>query len=272
MATGSFESEVRDAGSIASWGQISWSAEAPPGTSLEMLTRSGNSLRPDSTWSEWSQPYRQAEGEKISSPPARYVQWKAVFRAAADSAPVLSEVTLAYLPQNRAPVMTEVKVTPSGGGASSSGPTRGNAATSRSVQNMATAGIYSRGVSSSGASSRRASGQQALNMTWLANDPDRDELAYELFFRGEGETEWKLLAKDLKAELLSTAQGCPPGRQVPAQGENFRRRGESAGDGKDGGEGERSILGGRHAAPGTGSASLAQRPFGNRPFSCSGPS
>ena len=210
VATGSFESEVRDAGNIASWGQISWSAEAPPGTSLEMLTRSGNSLRPDSTWSEWSQPYRQAEGEKISSPPARYVQWKAVFRAAADSAPVLSEVTLAYLPQNRAPVMTEVKVTPSGGGASSSGPTRGNAATSRSVQNMATAGIYSRGVSSSGASSRRASGQQALNMTWLANDPDRDELAYELFFRGEGETEWKLLSKDLKQNYFQLPKDALP--------------------------------------------------------------
>ena len=204
-ATGSFESEVRDAGSIARWGQISWSAELPPGSSLELLTRSGNSLKPDSTWSDWSQSYRQAEGEKISSPPARYMQWKAVFRAAASRAPVLSEVTLAYLPQNRAPVMTEVKVIPRGGSAPSR-PTPANLAASRSIQNL-TSG---RAASSPSTSSRRASGQQGLNMTWLANDPDRDELAYELYFRGEGEAEWKPLAKDLKQNYFQLQKDALP--------------------------------------------------------------
>ena len=204
-ATGSFESEVRDAGSIARWGQISWTAEMPPGSSLELLTRSGNSRRPDATWSEWSQPYQQAEGEKISSPTARYVQWKAVFRAAAERAPVLSEVTLAYLPQNRAPVMTEVKVTPRGGSAPSR-TTSGNLAAARSIQNLTTG----RAASSPGTSSRRASGQQGLSMTWLANDPDRDELAYDLYFRGEGETEWKPLAKDLKQNYFQLQKDTLP--------------------------------------------------------------
>ncbi|MCZ6751419.1 MAG: WD40 repeat domain-containing protein [Acidobacteria bacterium] len=204
-ATGSYESEVRDAGSIASWGRISWSAELPPGSSLELLTRSGNSSRPDSTWSGWSEPYRQEEGEQISSPSARYMQWKAVFRAAAESAPVLSEVILAYLPQNRAPVLTEVKVTPRGSSAPSR-TTSGNLAAARSIQNL-TSG---RAASSPSTSSRRASGQQGLNMTWLANDPDRDELAYELYFRGEGETAWKPLAKDLKQNYFQLQKDALP--------------------------------------------------------------
>ena len=40
-------------------------------------TRSGNSQTPDDTWSPWSEPYRNPDGQQIQSPKARYLQWQA---------------------------------------------------------------------------------------------------------------------------------------------------------------------------------------------------
>ena len=77
-ARGTFESEVRDAQTVSSWGTISWKASVAPGSRLELFTRSGNSQTPDDTWSAWSGPYQNADGDQILSPKARFLQWKAV--------------------------------------------------------------------------------------------------------------------------------------------------------------------------------------------------
>jgi hypothetical protein len=42
----------------------------------------------------------------------------------------------------------------------------------------------------------RPSGQQ-MQVTWQADDPDGDKLAYTLYFRGEDEREWKLLRANM---------------------------------------------------------------------------
>jgi hypothetical protein len=42
----------------------------------------------------------------------------------------------------------------------------------------------------------RATGQQ-LSITWQADDPDGDRLLYSLYFRGDEETQWKLLRGDI---------------------------------------------------------------------------
>lgn len=194
-AAGFFESEVRDAGSIAGWGQIRWTADLPPGTTLELYTRSGNSSRPDATWSEWSQAYRQASGEPISSPPARYIQWKSGLRSAADRSPVLREVIVAYLPRNRSPEISEVRVAPRserGGG--------GGGGTNITVVNAGGGARAQRGFS--GAAAQRQQPPQGLDIRWAAGDPDEDELSFALYFRGEAEAEWKLLEADVKANAF----------------------------------------------------------------------
>ena len=42
----------------------------------------------------------------------------------------------------------------------------------------------------------RAATQQ-ITVTWQADDPDGDRLVYNVYFRGEDETQWKLLAANL---------------------------------------------------------------------------
>ena len=194
-ATGSFESEVWDTGSVSGWGKIRWTADLPPGTALELLTRTGNSRRPDATWSDWSTAYREAGGEQISSPPSRYIQWKAVFRAAADRSPVLREAILAYLPRNRAPEVTEIRANPRGD--------RGAGGTSSGVTVVGGGGSATGTRAFSGVASPRSQPPRGLDLRWTASDPDQDELVYSLYFRGEAETEWKLLEDDLKVNSFA---------------------------------------------------------------------
>ena len=56
-ARGTYESDVRDAGTVASWGVIRWRATAHPRAKCTLSTRSGNTATPDETWSAWSKPY-----------------------------------------------------------------------------------------------------------------------------------------------------------------------------------------------------------------------
>ncbi len=76
-AAGNFEAPPHDSGTVSRWGGLSWHADVPPGCALVFRTRSGNSANPDRTWSEWSEPLANAAGSPVSSPNARYIQWKA---------------------------------------------------------------------------------------------------------------------------------------------------------------------------------------------------
>jgi hypothetical protein len=111
---GTFESEVRDAGSSARWGSVRWRWNGAG--AAQISTRSGNTSRPDDTWSDWSAPYSVADGSPITSPAARYLQWRAVLTrpAGSSAAPELTSVTVAYLPRNLRPAVSGVTVPPPG--------------------------------------------------------------------------------------------------------------------------------------------------------------
>ena len=195
-ASGFLESEVRDAGNTASWGQIRWTADAPAGTSVELYTRTGNSRRPDSTWSEWSPAYRQSNGEQIGSPVARYIQWKAVLNSETGQTPALHEITVAYLPRNRAPELSNLQVTPRNERTSP-----GAQAAAMTVTQAGTRPGTPRVFS--GVNSPRPSPDPGWDIRWTAMDPDQDNLTATLYFRGEGESEWKVLEADLSANYFA---------------------------------------------------------------------
>jgi hypothetical protein len=91
-ASGSYESDVRDAGTVATWGVIRWRASSRPGE-VELVTRSGNTATPDETWSGWSKPYTSSNGERITSPNARYLQWRAVLKSVVPGTSTASSTT-----------------------------------------------------------------------------------------------------------------------------------------------------------------------------------
>ncbi len=106
---GTYVSEVHDTGTVATWGTIRWQASTPGDSAIEIFTRSGNTATPGDTWSSWSESYDDATGTAVTSPKARYIQWKAVLCGQSDT-PALLSVTTAYLPRNLAPEVTDITV------------------------------------------------------------------------------------------------------------------------------------------------------------------
>ncbi|MBE0656904.1 MAG: hypothetical protein IH602_04390, partial [Bryobacteraceae bacterium] len=85
--TGAYESPVHDAGNVARWGRLDFRAQPGSGT-IAFRTRSGNSERPDKTWSDWSAPISASAGAQLTSPNARYIQFQVEMRAAGSIPPV----------------------------------------------------------------------------------------------------------------------------------------------------------------------------------------
>jgi hypothetical protein len=199
---GSYESDVRDAGTVASWGVIRWHASAAPGE-ITVSTRSGNTATPDDTWSAWSKPYSNPSGEQIVSPNARYLQWRAVLSANGSQLPVLTSVTSAYLPRNLRPEITSITVHPAGtvfqrpfstgeleiaGFEDNTSDGRGQnpAQSTASAQSPSTPGL-----------GRRIYQKGLQTLVWKADDDNDDKLQFDVMYRREGETSWKVLHRAL---------------------------------------------------------------------------
>ncbi len=202
-ATGTYESPVYDAGAAARWGRLHWTGDAAGGT-ISFRTRTGNNLRPDATWSDWSGPVK-TDNAQIASPNARYVQWRAELTRSGPNAPSLDNVSVAYLIQNTPPLVKSITAIMQ---------VSSNAAKSTGTSSAGSSAAYSITVTDTGDAGpststgtptqtlSRAANQQ-LTLSWQAEDPDGDRLVYAIYFRGEGEREWKLLKANVHESSYS---------------------------------------------------------------------
>ncbi|MGD0694588.1 MAG: hypothetical protein ABSB82_07000 [Terriglobia bacterium] len=190
---GSYTSPVKDAKFVSHWGVLAWRGEVPAGSSIEFYSRSGNSDRPDQTWSDWAGPYQDPNGSAVQSPSARYIQWKAVFHAKDAAGPTLDDVTVSYLNQNLAPQIHSLTVSTSG---ERTGPSGAPAFPSSSVS-----------MSVSPAPSAPPSGgvtpKPLTTISWQADDPNGDQLVYSLYVKAEDEQEWHLVKDKLRQSFYS---------------------------------------------------------------------
>ncbi|HET6851827.1 MAG TPA: hypothetical protein VFH46_05855 [Pyrinomonadaceae bacterium] len=190
VSEGSFESPVRDAKLTASWGRIWWRGAG----AIEVQTRTGNGERPDSTWSEWSAAYRNAEGNQISSPRARFIQWRATVRGSnSTSAPSwIEDVSVAYLPRNVAPEVLSINVLPIGIGLQ------------QIVQVAVDPNVESSGLDPSlfgpvaQVPPRRFYQRGARSFQWQAEDRNSDTLEYAIYYRALNEQTFRLLKDKLR--------------------------------------------------------------------------
>ena len=198
---GTYESDVRDAGTVASWGAIRWRSSGRGGQ-IQITTRSGNTATPDETWSAWSKVYANADGEQIASPNARYLQWRATLSSEGADGPVLTSVTAAYLPRNLRPEVVSITVHPSGTVFQrpfSSGEMEiaGFEENTSDGRQPTQAGAQPGGPAPSPALGRRVYQKGLQTFVWKAEDQNDDRLQYDAFYRREGETTWKPLKRDL---------------------------------------------------------------------------
>jgi len=186
-AKGTYTSRVHATSFVTRWGRISWDAEVPKGTLLALGTRTGNTSRPDGTWSPWSPDYAIASGQPIVSPPARFIQYRVRAETKDPAAsPVFKRVTVAYLPPNLPPEVSSVQIRRAQAarkpGPGTRSPRRGPSPPSPSPRPAAPKGP-----------------RTMLQVSWAAKDPNNDGLRYTLHYKGVEETAWKELEDEVKA-------------------------------------------------------------------------
>lgn len=204
--TGSYTSYVRDAQTASTWGRISWTGEG----SIELQTRSGNTSAPDSTWSDWSKPIANVDGDPITSPSARYIQWRATLKRAGNVSPRLREVAVSYLPRNSAPRISSLNVLPLGtslqpplvppqneGGGDPFGNDDSNISSS---MQMPPRRIFQRG---------------AVAIQWKAEDANGDNLEYSVYYKSVFADDFFLLKSGLKDNYFTVEPNAlPDGKYV----------------------------------------------------------
>jgi hypothetical protein len=207
---GSYESAVKDTKFVSRWGVLAWRGEVPAGTRLEFFSRSGNSERPDQTWSDWAGPYHNSSGSPVTSPPARYIQWKAVFHPSGTNSPVLNDVTVSYLNENLPPEIRSLNVSTAGERTSPAGSSSGlSSGATISVSSQSTAAFGS--VTSGGS----LGGKIPVTLNWQADDPNNDQLVYSLYVKATDEQEWHLLKDKLRQTNYTIEPGTlPDGKYV----------------------------------------------------------
>jgi hypothetical protein len=192
---GTYESPVFDAGAASRWGHIRRSGAG----AVQLWTKSGNSLRPDGTWSEWTP--AQSDGF-VSSPNARYLKWKAALAAGA----TVESMTVGYLPRNNAPAVRSITALTTTQPAAAPGKTANGSSAATSSYSITVTDTGDAGPSTSTGTATqtlsRAASQQLI-LSWQAEDPDGDKLVYSVAFRGEGERSWKPLKDNLHENTLT---------------------------------------------------------------------
>lgn len=201
---GTYLSQAWDADCVARWGRIGWRAALAPGSKVEVGTRTGNSAVPDATWSDWSENYAAADGSPITSPPGRFLQWRArLVRQGSGESPILQAVSVAYVQSNLPPVVKGLKV-------DAPGIVRERSAwvSEPEPEQQAFTGIQV-GAATAATSGGSTAGDKRVyvrgmrGMEWEADDPNQDALAYDLMFRGENETAWKPLVRGLRERYFA---------------------------------------------------------------------
>jgi hypothetical protein len=192
--TATYTSDVFDAQGFAQWGRAEVRASAPAG--FDLFVRSGNVESPLMGWSDWA---RVGPDGSLTVPAGRFVQWKAVLREGG----LVDAVALNYLQKNVAPVVDEVVVQP-GARVAASAAVAANATVQ--VGFPATAGASTVPIFTPDASTTPLTAQKdktAVTVRWMAHDDNGDDLMFAVWYRGVGETNWRLLKDKISEKVYS---------------------------------------------------------------------
>jgi len=207
---GQFTSEPLDAKQISLWGTLKVTGRVEPGTTIAIQTRSGNVSDPDKGgWSSWSKAESISHQKdrlawspvqiKVTSAPARFLQYRATLSSNGKQTSVLEQIQIAYVLPNIKPAIASVQAT-YGTARSGSSTTRTSSSSNRS---------------SSSAGTAAPTAQTALNIKWTATDPNEDQMHYKLQYRASNSQTWIELAKDQKTNRFAwDTRRVPDGRYV----------------------------------------------------------
>jgi WD40 repeat protein len=176
-AQGNYLSDVFDSGVFSQFGRVEVNGEGA------IYARSGNVENPERNWSEW----RKVSGDSSAAPAARFVQWKAVLGPGSQ----VDSVGINYLPVNIAPVVDEIVVEPGARATQTAQPTGQPQQITINLNSGQSGLTYTQDQSSGPLAAVRD--RSAVTVRWGAHDDNGDELIFDVYIRGDGEKNWRLL-------------------------------------------------------------------------------
>ncbi len=116
VASGQYESKVLDGKLASTWGAVPVVASLPPGATVTVQTRSGNVANVNhhaKFWSAWSASLPANSYRRITSPAARYLQFRLILKSnAAGKSPVVRSVTISHQEINVRPQIASIVAAP----------------------------------------------------------------------------------------------------------------------------------------------------------------
>jgi hypothetical protein len=185
-ADGTYESDVFDGRIFSRWGRAEVRGSGP----FDVFARSGNVDNPDRNWSPWNK-IDFAKGGELDVPPARFVQWKAVLHPGKPN-PAINSVLINYLPKNVAPVIEEVFVQSGARFQTTPKPT--------GPENITVGSTPPPRFESTTPAVRD---RESIAVRWTAHDDNDDDMVYSISYRGDSESQWKLLKDDITDKFYS---------------------------------------------------------------------
>ena len=191
-AQGTYLSDVLDSGVFSRFGRMEVNAD---GGNYEIFARSGNVENPERNWSDWRKITPNTSTSGV--PAARFVQWKAVV----DPGAQVDSVGINYLPVNIAPVVDEIAVEP-GARANQNAPQPGQP---QQITINLPSGQNTLSYNQDPATAPLAAvrDRSAVTTRWAAHDENGDELVFDVYVRGDGEKNWRLLRSHITERFYS---------------------------------------------------------------------
>ncbi len=186
-AKGTLLSKAFDASQQVKWGRIAADAEIPSGAKLTIATRSSNVEDEESpAWEDWSSELELNARRQIPSTSARFLQYRITLETNdPKKTPLLRSLTIPRIEENRAPVLSSIELVSAREEAQK--PTA-----SSSVKAIV-------GAAFGGAA--QAGPQDYWVVKWKAEDPNKDTMEFEVYYRKVGDTRWIQMAKEVKEQL-----------------------------------------------------------------------
>jgi hypothetical protein len=201
---GTYTSKVFDAKQKSLWGRIHPEADVPPGARLEFSTRSGNTDKPEKTWSDWSPATPFAPEIEVSNPPARYLQYRVVFGRDPKSASATAElrrVLFYYQNQNAAPVISRISVHAEGFSVSKM--MQPAMEVPMNLDQLLGGARSPAGMSPPRPPLKVTRGPGLCTVVWEASDPNQDQLEFSVSIRSEHDKDWTTLVAKTQDTFFS---------------------------------------------------------------------
>ena len=182
-AEGTFESDVFDAKIFSRWGR----PEVRGTGNFDFYARSGNVDNPDRNWSPWNK-VDLNRGASVGVPDARFMQWKVSLRPGNPAATV-SSVGINYRSENVAPAIDDISVQV--GARFGTGGKAGETVMVGFANNSTAPPVSA------------TKDRDYIAVRWVAHDDNDDDLVYSVYYRGDGENNWKLLKDNIHEKQYS---------------------------------------------------------------------